>query len=477
MSARLALVTGASGYVGGLLVGRLLTEGWQVRVLTRRRSSLEGRIWVDDVDFVEGDASDPDDLRRALAGVDVAYYLVHSMAAGAGFAERDRTMAADFARAAEEASVRRTVYLGGLHPDDEPLSPHLASRVEVGRVFLDSDVPAAVLQAAVVLGDGSISFQMLRYLTDRLPVMLAPKWLHNRVQPIAIADVLHYLIAAAGLPPEVNRTFDIGGPDILTYAEMIRRFAAITGLGPRHVLTVPVLTPSLASRWIGLVTPLDTAVARPLVDSLVHEVVCRDDATLPTPPDGLTGYDDAVRQALSDAAPDHGPRNLAFATATTTACAVLGALATRTGSRWYRTLDLPAWQPPAAAFPVVWTLLYADIALVSSAALTDRERVDDDAGAAAYRRALLVNLTLNSAWSVIFWRARRPTLAALEAAVLTGSSVNLARRAGRTSPAYRVALTPYAAWCAFATALTGAIARRNPPLPRQRARSRLQWTA
>lgn len=302
---RTALVTGASGYVGGELVPRLLDDGWRVKVLTRRAGSVATAPWAGDVEVVEGDADDPDTLQRALAGVEVAYYLIHSMAGGSDFAARDRELAHSFAAVADAEGVQRIVYLGGLHPDDEELSPHLASRVEVGEIFLAAPVPTAVLQAAVVLGGGSISFQMLRYLSDRLPVMLAPRWLRNRIQPIAIADLLHYLLRAAELPPQSNRSFDVGGPEVLTYADMIRRFAAVTGLRSRWVVTVPVLTPGLASHWIGLVTPLNTKVARPLVDSLVHEVVCRDDADrlLGAPPEP-TGYDDAVRAAMAEAGPD-----------------------------------------------------------------------------------------------------------------------------------------------------------------------------
>jgi uncharacterized protein YbjT (DUF2867 family) len=324
---RTVLVTGASGYVGGRLVPRLIDQGWRVRVLSRSASSIADRPWSSQVDVVEGDAGDRDVLRHALEGVDVTYYLIHSMASGGDFAERDRVLAEAFSEAAEAAGVSRIVYLGGLHPEGVELSPHLASRVEVGRVFLAGAVPAAVLQAAIVLGAGSISFQMLRYLSDRLPVMVAPKWLHNSVQPIGIDDLLHYLVAAADLRAEVNTAIDVGGPEVLTYAQMLRRFAAVTGRGDRWIATVPLLTPGLASYWIGLVTPLDTRVARPLVDSLVHEVVCRKDSgvELPLPPAGPTGFDEAVQSAMSGLPVDHSLRNVALAA--TAAGAVLGGLA------------------------------------------------------------------------------------------------------------------------------------------------------
>lgn len=470
--ARTALVTGATGYIGGLLVPRLLAEGWAVRVLTRHRSSLDEVPWRDDVEVVEGDASSADDLRTALHGIRVAYFLMHSMGDAADFADYDRQLAQTFAAAAREAGVGRIVYLSGLHPRGEDLSPHLASRVEVGEILLGSGVPTAVLQAAVVLGDGSASFDMLRYLASRLPAMVAPKWLHNRIQPIAIDDVMHYLLGAADLPGDVNRTFDIGGPQVMTYEDMLHGFVRVTGRRRRLIVTVPVLTPRLASHWVGLVTPLDAGIAKPLVGSLVHEVVCqeRDIARyVPDPEGGLMGFDEAVSRAMRDATPDTGPRNLAVLGAATVASAVVGGLATQPSSRWYRSLDLPSWQPPKAAFPIVWTALYADIAATSAATVTSLEREGKRDEAQAYRRALAANLALNTAWSFIFWRVRRLDVAAVEAAVLAASSADLARRAGSGSPVRGRLLAPYAVWTGFATVLSAAIARRNRrPSPRSR---------
>lgn len=299
---QLALVTGASGYIGGRLVPELLAAGHRVRAMARHPDRLAGRDWAHDAELVRADAGDRADLDRALAGVDVAYYLIHSMGGGQEFVERDRATARTFAAAARAAGVRRIVYLGGLVPDDEELSPHLGSRREVGEILLGSGVPTAVLQAAVILGSGSASFEMLRYLSERLPAMVAPRWLDNRIQPIAIRDVLRYLVGAAALPPEVSRTFDIGGPEVLTYRQMIRRYCAVAGLPPRVVRTVPVLTPRLASLWVGLVTPVPAGIARPLVDSLVHEVVVKEDdikAYVPDPPEGLLGFDRAVELALA----------------------------------------------------------------------------------------------------------------------------------------------------------------------------------
>ena len=310
-SQRTALVTGASGYIGSRLVPALLEAGWRVVVLARTPSRLENLGWASAVEVVEGDATDSEVLRRAAADVDAAYFLLHSMDGKSDFERRDRVLAETFAAATKAAGVGRLVYLSGLHPEGAALSAHLRSRTEVGRILLDSGVPTAVLQAAVILGSGSASFEMLRHLTRRLPVMVAPKWLRNRIQPIAIRDVLHCLVAAADLPPNVNRTFDIGGPDVLTYAAMIDRFARADGLRRRVVITVPVLTPWLASHWVGLVTPVPASIAKPLVGSLINEVVCKEDdiwELVGQPAGGLLGFDAAVSAALegSDGRPDPG---------------------------------------------------------------------------------------------------------------------------------------------------------------------------
>ncbi|MBW4719431.1 SDR family oxidoreductase [Saccharothrix obliqua] len=291
------LVTGATGYLGGRLVPRLLAEGHEVRCLVRDPAKLRDVPWADRVEVVRGDVLDPATLTAATAGVDVVHYLVHSLR-DKDFADADRRAAEHTARAAAQAGVRRVVYLGGLHPSG-PLSPHLASRTEVGDVFLASEVPAVVFQAAVVIGSGSASFEMLRYLTERLPVMVTPRWVHNRVQPIAVRDVLRYLVEAVGLPDGINRTFDIGGPDVLTYLDMMRRYAVVAGLPPRKVLPVPFLTPRLSSHWVNLVTPVPRAIAVPLIESLVHEVVCHEDDARRLLPGPVTGYDRAVELALA----------------------------------------------------------------------------------------------------------------------------------------------------------------------------------
>ena len=235
------LVTGASGYIGGRLVPELLAAGYSVRCMARDPGKLSDRPWSGGVEVAAADALEGTRVRRALEGVDVAYYLIHSLGTGASFEQRDRDAAGIFADAARSAGVKRIVYLGGIvSGDGSGLSPHLRSRAEVGDILLGGDVPAAALQAAVTIGSGSASFEMLRYLTERLPVMVTPKWVGTRIQPIAVHDVLRYRGCAA-LPPGVNRRFDIGGPDVLTYAEMMRRYFGVARLRPRVLIPVPLL--------------------------------------------------------------------------------------------------------------------------------------------------------------------------------------------------------------------------------------------
>lgn len=300
----LCLVTGATGYIGGRLVPELLAAGYRVRCLARHPEKLRDHPWAADVEVARGDVRDAEAVRAAMAGVDVAYYLVHGLSGGRDFEAVDRAAAHLFADEAHAAGVRRLVYLGGLTPAGVPeseLSPHLRSRAEVGRILADSGVPTAVLRAAVVIGSGSASFEMLRYLTERLPVMVTPRWVDTRVQPIAVRDVLRYLVGCAALPPEVSRTFDIGGPDVLTYRAMMQGYARVAGLPVRRIVPVPVLSPRLSSLWIGLVTPVPPALARPLAESLRHEVVCRDEDIrryVADPPDGRIAFTRSLELAL-----------------------------------------------------------------------------------------------------------------------------------------------------------------------------------
>ncbi|MET7645553.1 SDR family oxidoreductase [Streptomyces sp. NPDC005426] len=298
------LVTGATGYIGGRLVPELLAAGYRVRCLARSPEKLRDYPWAGEVEIVRGDVTDARSLAPAMRDVDVAYYLVHALTAGGGFEDTDRRAATVFGEQARLARVGRIVYLGGLTPSgvpEEELSPHLRSRAEVGRILLASGVPTTALRAAVIIGSGSASFEMLRYLTERLPVMVTPSWVSTRIQPIAVRDVLRLLVGSARMPREVNRTFDIGGPDLVTYREMMQRYAEVAKLAHRLILPVPMLTPRLSSHWIGLVTPVPRAIARPLAESLRYEVVCREHDIARYVPDGPGepfDLDKALRLAL-----------------------------------------------------------------------------------------------------------------------------------------------------------------------------------
>lgn len=289
---------GATGYIGGRLVPLLTAAGHEVRCLTRDPQKLSGVPWVDEVEVVAGDALDAESLVEPLEGIDLVYYLVHSIGSGSDFEASDRRAASNVATAASVAGVERIVYLGGMVPSDEPISPHLASRAEVGQIFLDGAVPAIVLQAGVIIGSGSASFEMLRYLTERLPVMVTPRWVSSRAQPIAVRDVLSYLVGALGIEGDTNRRFDIGGPDVLTYGEMMQRYARVAGLKRRIIIPVPVLSPRLSSHWINIVTPVPKAIAQPLIESLRNSVVARDDDIDALIPIERIGFDEAVELAL-----------------------------------------------------------------------------------------------------------------------------------------------------------------------------------
>ena len=294
------LVTGATGYVGGRLVPKLLDQGYSVRVLAREPHRLEGVPWHDDVEIIQGDLQVRADVARAVSDVDVVYYLVHSMSSAGDFEAVERRVATLVAEEAKSAQVKRIVYLGGLHPEGQ-LSRHLGSRKEVGEILLASGVPTIALQAGVIIGSGSASFEMIRHLTEILPAMPAPKWVRNHIQPIAIRDVLHYLVKSAELPPEINRAFDIGGPDVFRYFELMNGYAQEAGLKERLILALPVLSPWLASQWVNLVTPIPRSLAVPIIESLLHDAVMKNhdiDAVIPPPAEGLTGYRRSVELAL-----------------------------------------------------------------------------------------------------------------------------------------------------------------------------------
>ena len=299
---RLILVTGASGYVGGRLVRALLNEEMRVRVSVRDAAKVMGQPWAKDVEIAIGNAINFEEMKAALSGVHTAFYLLHSIGVGTHFDQLEADMARNFARACEASGVKQIVYLGGI-ANEEKQSKHLASRARTGEELRSTSVPVMELRAGIIIGSGSASFEMLRHLTHRLPIMTTPKWVSNRTHPIAVRDVLWYLTHAAQLKEPISGIFDIGGPEVLSYAEMMQKFAECSGLRRRWIIRVPVLTPKLSSLWIGLVTPVPTHLARPLIGSLINETVADPKKSIanliPPPPEGLIDVTHAINLALT----------------------------------------------------------------------------------------------------------------------------------------------------------------------------------
>ena len=295
------LVTGSTGYIGGRLLPSLLERGHKVRAMARTPTKLDDLPWRADIEVVQADLTDPDSLASACEGIDVVFYLAHSMGSSDDFVAEERKTATNVVAAAKQAGVRRIVYLSGLHPAGVELSKHLQSRTAVGDILIDSGIETVVLQAGVVIGSGSASFEMIRHLTDRLPVMTTPKWVHNKIQPIAVRDILYYLAEAATAEVRASRTWDVGGPDVLEYGDMMQTYAQVAGLHRRRILVLPFLTPTIASWWVGLVTPIPSGLARPLVESLHCNAVADEhdiDTVIAPPPGGATPYRRAVELAL-----------------------------------------------------------------------------------------------------------------------------------------------------------------------------------
>jgi uncharacterized protein YbjT (DUF2867 family) len=298
------LVTGATGYIGGLLVPRLLERGHRVRCLVRDPAGLERHAWASDVEAAQGDLLQLESLASAFQGVDAVYYLVHSMGGEgrppvAGFAQRDRHAASNAALIAAEHAVGRIIYLGGLGEESKDLSEHLASRHEVGAVLAGGKVPVTEFRAAVIVGARSVSFRIVRYLAERLPVMITPRWVRTRIQPIAEEDVLRYLVAALDQPKSSGEIVEIGGADILTYGDMMLVYSRLRGLR-RRLIPVPVLSPALSSLWVGLVTPIPTAVARPLIEGLKTETIVKSPRARELFDIRPIGYEEAVRRVLRE---------------------------------------------------------------------------------------------------------------------------------------------------------------------------------
>lgn len=299
--ARPVFLTGATGYIGGRLVRCLLDRGWTVRVAVRSLDKLLARPWAADprLQAVEVDLADAERLLQAMRGCGPAYYLVHSMlVAGSGFHAQDQTLARTFAGAAAAAGLERIIYLGGLGETGPGLSEHLASRRAVEEALAAGAVPLTAFRAGVILGSGSASFEILRYLVERLPVMVTPRWVGTECQPIAVRNVLHALVACLSTPATIGTTLDLGGPEVISYRELMQTTAEALGLRRRLIIPVPVLTPRLSSWWIHLVTPIDHRLARPLADGLRNRVVCRDDRAITLMPQRLLRVREAIDLAL-----------------------------------------------------------------------------------------------------------------------------------------------------------------------------------
>jgi uncharacterized protein YbjT (DUF2867 family) len=292
------LVTGGTGYVGGRLITRLVQAGYAVRALARDPNRLQGHPWYEQIEVVTGDVLQAETLPAAMQGIDSAYYLIHSLGGAGDFAGRDIKAAYNFSVAAAQAGVKRIIYLGGLGDPASDLSPHLRSRQQTGEVLRSTVVPVTELRAAIIVGSGSISFEMIRYLTERLPVMICPQWVYTRIQPIAIRNVLDYLVAALETPASAGQIIEIGGADVLTYGDMMQIYAEVRGL-KRILLPVPVLTPTLSAYWVHWVTPISARIAHPLIKGLRNEVIVRDErAHRLFPRIEPLGYRQAVELAL-----------------------------------------------------------------------------------------------------------------------------------------------------------------------------------
>ncbi|MFX1560790.1 MAG: NAD(P)H-binding protein [Promethearchaeota archaeon] len=295
------LVLGSTGYVGSRLVRQLLDQGYIVRAGWRTRRKLETQSWKDhpNIKPVHVDVFNIDELRDAISGCDVVFYLVHSMYSGKDFKELDKAAARNTAALCEELEIKRIVYLGGLGREEDNLSKHLRSRKEVDRILRTGRTPVTTFQAAMIIGPGSASFEIMRYLVDRLPVMITPRWVRTKTQPISIEDTILYLVRCVEKPETIGETFDIGGSEITTYHDLMRAYAKEAGLARRLVVPIPLLTPRLSSYWVELITPIQASIARPLIEGLSHETICSENRIREIIPQKLLTIRESIHLTLS----------------------------------------------------------------------------------------------------------------------------------------------------------------------------------
>lgn len=450
------LLTGATGYIGRRLLPAL--AGRRIRCLTRRPQAL---ATVPGIEVVRGDVADAAGLRTALAGVDAAYYLVHSMAESDDFAERDRDAARTFGAVAREAGVRRIIYLGGLGRGPG-LSKHLSSRQEVGRALAEGGVPVVELRASIVIGAGSLPFEMARRLVEKLPVMITPRWVNTRAQPIAVDDVVAYLVEALNADLPRGGVFEIGGAQPVSYGGLMREIAR-QRRRPLWMLPVPMLSPRLSSRWLSLVTPREAPIGRALIEGVRNETVVVDDAARRSFQVRPLDLSESVRRALAGTprpAPAlvGGRSWLALATllAVTLLVGALGSLANGDSIRtWYPTLAKPAWTPPGWIFGPVWTCLYVAMAVAAWRVVARDGVLEARLPLALYG----LQLALNGAWSWIFFGVRAPGVALIEIAFLLLAVLATTIFFAARSRLAGWLLAPYLAWTTFATALNFEIAR------------------
>jgi len=451
----LILLTGATGYVGRRLLQALERRGSRLRCLVRRPAALPGA--APSTEVVPGDLFDGESLRRAMVGITQAYYLVHSMSDEGGFAERDRQAALAFGGACRDAGVRRIVYLGALGRG-EHLSKHLASRQEVGRILRSSGVRVVELRAAVILGPGSLSFDLVRSLVDKLPVMVTPKWVRTPTQPIAIDDVIAYLQEALQVEPA--GVYEIGGTDRTSYAGLLRAYAKARGLH-RLMIPVPVLSPGLSGRWLSLICPRQARVGRSLVEGVRNETLVTDSAADAAFRHRPLGIEEALRRAIAETPPEEpalrGGRSLAVLGACVLICLAAGAagrpFAMQAQSPWYASLAKPWWTPPPGVFAPVWTLLYV---LMGLAAWRVWRRDGLREGCLALG-VFGVHLILIAAWPALFFGLHAPGAGFAEILPVWGTGVIAAGLMAVRSTLAGLLMLPCLAWLTFAAALNGAI--------------------